>query len=578
MIFEQFYLGCLSHASYLVGDEAAGRAVVVDPQRDIAEYVRTAEAHGLTIERVIETHVHADFVSGHLELAARTGAVISYGDALGDTDFAVETLADGERLELGRVVLEIRATPGHTPESISVVVFDGASATEPFAVLTGDTLFVGDVGRPDLLASLGSDADTLARQLYHSLHDRLLTLPDTTLVYPAHGAGSACGKHLSTETSSTIGEQRRTNYALQPMTEDEFVATVTEGQSVAPPYFLFDAGQNRADRPLLDEQAPPPPMTIDEVLAAAADGAALLDTREPADFANGHVAGAYGIGLQGRFSENVGALLAAGRPIVLVGDPAHATEAKVRLARIGYDVVLGALDDLFGALESRPAFVEHGSVLTVAQLAEAMGRLPDLQLVDVRNPREIVGGTVRGARVVPLPVLMARTDELDPDRPTVMLCASGYRSAIAASALAASGFADVSTLLGGVDAWRGAGLALTTEQEEPMSISEVGAEEADELIGSGAYLLDVREADEWASGHAPAATWIRVADVAGRIDDLPRGQQILAICRSGGRSSAVTETLVGAGLDAANVVGGMQAWARAGLDIVADDGAVGSVI
>lgn len=578
MIFEQFYLECLSHASYLIGDETTGRAVVVDPQRDVDEYIRTAEAHGLSIERVIETHVHADFVSGHLELAARTGAVISYGDALGHTDFAVDTLADGDRLELGDVVLEIRATPGHTPESISVVIWNGTEDAEPFAVLTGDTLFIGDVGRPDLLASLDSDPDTLARQLYHSLHDQLLSLPDATLVYPAHGAGSACGKQLSTETSSTLGEQRRVNYALQPMTEDEFVATVLEGQSVAPPYFLFNAGRNRAERPLLDEQDTPRSMTIDEVLAAGTDGAALLDTREPTDFARGHVAGAYSIGLAGRFSENAGALVAQDRPIVLVGDPAHRLEAKVRLARIGFDTVIGALDDPAAALESRPDLVEHGSVLTVEQLAESMGRVPDLQIVDVRTPSELIDGTVRGARHIPLAELMRRIGELDPDHPTAILCASGYRAATAAAALAAEGFADVSTVLGGIGAWRGAGLPLAIEGEDPMDITEVGVEEADELVGSSAYLLDVREADEWSAGHAPAANWIPVAEVESRMDELPKDRQILAICRSGGRSAAATETLVGAGRNAANVTGGMEAWARAGLDVVAEDGAAGSII
>ena len=235
MIFKQYYLVCLSHASYLIGDQATGRAVVVDPQRDIAAYLDDADAAGLRIERVIETHFHADFLSGHLELAEATGAVISYGEAAaGRTEFAIDVLCDGQRLGLGDVTLEIRATPGRTPESISVVVFESADDTAPHAVLTGDTLFIGDVGRPDLLSSEGASADDLARQLYHSLHERLLTLPDDTLVYPAHGAGSACGKNLSTDTVSIIGDQRHSNYALAPMTEDAFVDVVTHGQAEAP--------------------------------------------------------------------------------------------------------------------------------------------------------------------------------------------------------------------------------------------------------------------------------------------------------------------------------------------------------
>src|SRR6516165_2019218 len=223
MIFTQHYLACLSQASYVVGDETTGRAVVVDPRRDIEVYLEEAAARGLTIERVIETHVHADFLAGHLELAARAGAVICFGEGA-DVAFPAETLRDGQRLSLGEVTLEILATPGHTPESICIVVYEHADDEMPYGVLTGDTLFVGDVGRPDLYASAGLSADTLARELYHSLHDKLLRLPDSARVFPAHGAGSSCGKQLSSETSSTLGEQRQTNYALQCNDEDQFVA------------------------------------------------------------------------------------------------------------------------------------------------------------------------------------------------------------------------------------------------------------------------------------------------------------------------------------------------------------------
>ena len=257
MIFTQLYLSCLSHASYLVGDETTGRAVVVDPRRDIGVYLENAAAQGLTIERVIETHVHADFLSGHLELAAATGAVISYGEGA-DVEFPMEVVRDGQRLLLGEVMLEILATPGHTPESVSIVVYERPGDEVPYGVLTGDTLFVGDVGRPDLLASAGAglSADTLARQLYRSLRDKLLRLPDATRIFPAHGAGSSCGKQLSTETSSTLGEQRLGNYALRPMEEDAFVAAVIEGQLVRPHYFEFDARRNRERRPLLDGTHP----------------------------------------------------------------------------------------------------------------------------------------------------------------------------------------------------------------------------------------------------------------------------------------------------------------------------------
>jgi glyoxylase-like metal-dependent hydrolase (beta-lactamase superfamily II)/rhodanese-related sulfurtransferase len=453
MIFTQHYLACLSHASYLVGDESSGRAVVVDPRRDVGDYLEEAAAHDLTIERVIETHVHADFLSGHLELAARTGAVISYG-AGADVEFPVELLEDGQRLSLGQVMLEILATPGHTPESICVVVYEHPDDDVPYGVLTGDTLFVGDVGRPDLLAAADPElsADSLARQLYHSLHHRLLRLPDETRVFPAHGAGSACGKQLSTETSSTIGAQRRFNYALQPMSEDEFVAVITEGQPTRPQYFEFDAQRNRELRPLLDD-SPPPPLPLDEVLARQRDGAVLLDTREPADFAAGHLRRAVNIGLLGRFAEWAGDVLPPQRDVVLVGDPASAAEAKVRLARVGYDQVVGQLDDPAHALSGRVDVAEPSSRVTIEQLRTLLDERTDLQLIDVRDRSEALGGTLPGARSIPLAGLTESLDDLAKEAPTVVFCASGYRSSIAASVLVEGGLSDVSDLLGGYTAW-----------------------------------------------------------------------------------------------------------------------------
>jgi glyoxylase-like metal-dependent hydrolase (beta-lactamase superfamily II)/rhodanese-related sulfurtransferase len=456
MIFTQHYLACLSHASYLIGDETSGRAVVIDPRRDVADYLDEAAKRQLVIERVIETHIHADFLSGHLELAARTGAAISYG-AGADVEFPVELLADGQRLSLGEVTLEILATPGHTPESICVVVYERADDEVPYGVLTGDTLFVGDVGRPDLLAAADPElsAETLARQLYRSLHDRLLHLPDETRVFPAHGAGSSCGKQLSTETSSTIGDQRRFNYALQPMTEDEFVATITEGQPTQPSYFEFDAQRNRELRPLLDDN-PPPSMSLDDVLARQRDGAVLLDTSEPTDFAAGHLRGAVNIGLQGRFAEWAGDLLPPRRDIVLVGDPATATEAKVRLARVGYDRVIGQLDDPAHAIAAHADIAEASSRINVEQLAALLRDRTDVQVIDVRDPPETSRATVPGAHAIPLAGLTESLGRLSKEAPTVVYCASGYRSSIAASFLVEDGFTDVSDLLGGFGAWIGA--------------------------------------------------------------------------------------------------------------------------
>src|ERR1700756_1596479 len=400
MIFTQHYLACLSHASYLIGDQTTGRAVVVDPRRDVDVYLNEAGEHGLTIERVIETHVHAAFLSGHLELAAATGAVISYGEGA-DVEFPIQAVRDGERLSLGEVTLEFLATPGHTPESICIAVYEHPDEEVPYGVLTGDTLFVGDVGRPDLLSSSGVSADTLARDLYRSLHEKLLPLPDETRVFPAHGAGSACGKQLSNETSSTIGEQRQTNYALQPMNEDHFVAVVTDGQPMRPHYFEFDAHRNRELRPLLDEQAPSL-LDIDDVCKHRDGGAILLDSREPADYSSGHLRGAVNVGLQGRFAEWVGNLLAPDRDIVLVGDPALSLESKIRLGRVGYDRVVGQLDDLAGVFAHRPELVETSSRLTIEQLAELRGLEPRLQLVDVRGSQEAAEGTLPSPREIPL--------------------------------------------------------------------------------------------------------------------------------------------------------------------------------
>jgi DMSO/TMAO reductase YedYZ molybdopterin-dependent catalytic subunit/rhodanese-related sulfurtransferase/glyoxylase-like metal-dependent hydrolase (beta-lactamase superfamily II) len=573
VIFTQHYLGCLSHASYLIGDETSGRAVVVDPQRDIGIYLEEAEAKGPRIERVLETHLHADFLSGHLELAAATGAVISFGEGA-QLDFPTEPLAHGQRIELGEVWIEVRATPGHTPESICMVVYE-RSGDPPYGVLTGDTLFVGDVGRPDLIAATGTgfDARTLGGLLYDSLHTQLLVLPDETRVFPAHGAGSSCGKQLSSETASTIGEQRRSNYALQAMTKDQFVAAVTEGQPARPRYFLMDADANRHAHPLLDG-TPPALLDMGEVLERRAGGAVALDVREPTDFADSHLAGAINVGLQGRFAEWAGDVLPADADIVLVGDPALAIEAKVRLARVGLDRVVGQLADLGDVLACRADLVEASSRMTIGQLAELRGLEPDLQLVDVRSAAETASGTLPGATEIPLAVLADSLDALDRALPIVVYCASGYRSVVAASTLAAAGFLDVSDLLGGFGAWLGAGLPIVQPGEltETRRTPQVSARTARSLLDGGAVLLDVREPEEWREGHAAGALMVPMGEVHARLDELPSDQRIVVVCRSGGRSAAITDALRAHGYDAVNLTGGMCAWAAAGLPVVTDPG------
>jgi DMSO/TMAO reductase YedYZ molybdopterin-dependent catalytic subunit/rhodanese-related sulfurtransferase/glyoxylase-like metal-dependent hydrolase (beta-lactamase superfamily II) len=578
MIFTQHYLACLSHASYVVGDETTGRAVVVDPRRDVDVYLAQAGEYGLRIERVIETHIHADFLSGHLELAAATGAVISYGRGA-DVEFPIEPLHDGERLSLGEVTLEILATPGHTPESICIAVYEHPGDAVPYGVLTGDTLFVGDVGRPDLLTASGLSAETLARDMYRSLHGKLLQLPDATRVFPAHGAGSACGKQLSSETSSTIGEQRQTNYALQEMDEDQFVTVVTEGQPVRPHYFEFDSHRNREFRALLDEH-PPSSIEIDEVCKQADAGAILLDSREPTDYASGHLRGAVNVGLQGRFAEWAGDILSPDRDIMLVGDPAMALESKIRLARVGYDRVIGQLRNLGEVFATRPDLVETSSRLTIEQFAELRGLESGLQLVDVRSPAETANGTIPRAREIPLVALTDSMSGLDRTAPVVVYCASGYRSVVAASVLRAAGFEDVSDVVGGFGAWQNAGLpsSLGGDADTIGDAPNVSARAAKAMVDRGALLLDVREPDEWYAQHVPKAMFLPMGRVRARQEELPRDRKIVVVCRSGGRSAAVTAALRRSGFDAVNLAGGMCAWAAAGLAVVVGGSDPGLVV
>ena len=452
MIFTQYYLDCLSQASYLIGDESSGRAVVVDPRRDIDEYVRDAADAGLAIELILETHFHADFLSGHLELADATGAAIAYS-SVAETEFESRRLADGERIELGEIVLEIRHTPGHTPESMSIVVWEHDGDDEPYAVLTGDTLFIGDVGRPDLLSSVGVTREELADQLYDSLHDQLMTLPDSTRVYPAHGAGSACGKNLSTDTWSTIGEQRRSNYALLAEDKQAFFDLVTEGQPPAPGYFAYDAFLNREERDLLDEKATPTSLDLDAFDELVADGAMIVDGRDPDEFARGHLAGSVNVGLAGRYAEFAGSVIPTDADIVLVVPDGFEREAKNRLARIGFDRVVGFLRHPTQVMVDHPDRVERASRLTASDFDARRGDIDGLQLVDIRNPGELEHGTIPGALTIPVGQLPKRLDELDPSAPTVVYCAGGYRSSVAASVLRQAGFDDVSDILGGYGAW-----------------------------------------------------------------------------------------------------------------------------
>ncbi|MCC7014797.1 MAG: MBL fold metallo-hydrolase [Planctomycetes bacterium] len=456
MILEQFYLGCLAHASYLVADERTRVAAIVDPQRDVDVYLERARALGLEIRHVLLTHFHADFVAGHIELERRTKARIYLGERA-KAEYAFTALRDGDALEFGDVRLSILETPGHTPEGISIVVHDlRKSDRDPHAVLTGDTLFIGDVGRPDLLASVGVTADELGALLYDSLHGKLLALPDATLVYPAHGAGSMCGKRLSTESVSTIGEQRRYNYALQPMSKREFVALVTADQPEAPAYFLYNATLNRMERATLDEalEQAHKPLTLDALRLLANQGAQVIDVRAPAAFAAGHFAGALNIALDGSFATWVGSLLDPKRLTVVIAESGRESEAALRMARVGFDHVAGFLAGGVSQLANQEALVARTRRMTVQALAEQLdGAHPPLVL-DVRTPAEWKAGHIDGALHVPLQKLAQRTDELPRDRDLAVVCRTGYRSSIATSLLARAGFERLYDVVGGMEAWK----------------------------------------------------------------------------------------------------------------------------
>ncbi len=464
MRIQQYYLACLSHASYMIFDDVTKTAAVVDPQRDVDHYLADADAGGYSIKHVFLTHFHADFISGHIELRDRAGATIHIGRRA-DAEFACVSMKDGDAVEFGDVRIEVLETPGHTPEGISLLVFDLAtSRQEPLAVLTGDTLFIGDVGRPDLLASVGVTADELADMLYDSITGKLVKLPDATLVYPAHGAGSLCGKALSKETVSTIGEQKKFNYALQPMSREAFKAIVTEDQPEAPDYFVHDAILNRKERASLHDAMKDSlkPLPIDEVLALQRSGAQVLDVRDGLEFEGGHLKGALNVGLAGKYATWAGSVLDLHTPIVVIAEEGGEEEAVMRLGRIGYDHVAGYLAGGMSSLESRDDLVEHTPRITAPALAEWLaGSRPNLgatpTVVDVRSEKEYAAGHVAGGLNIPLPDLEDRAGQI-PNGPVVVHCEGGYRSAIAASVLQQIGRPGVHDLVGGYKAWLAARL------------------------------------------------------------------------------------------------------------------------
>ncbi|HEY4677793.1 MAG TPA: rhodanese-like domain-containing protein [Candidatus Angelobacter sp.] len=463
MYFEQFYLGCLAHASYMLGSE--GEAAVVDPQRDVEIYLKAAEQQDLQIRHIFETHLHADFVSGHLELAKRTGAKIYIGAQAGAT-FPHAALHDGSEVRFGKLRITALETPGHTPEGVCLVVTDEERSPQPWAVLTGDTLFIGDVGRPDL--SKTHTPQQLAGNLYDSLHGKLMTLGNQVLVYPAHGAGSLCGRNMRAERSSTIGMERLTNYALQIKSREEFIRQLTEHLPSRPEYFLQDAEINRAGAAALSELHDLPPITAAELNELMQQGIFVLDVRPNADFAVTHVPGSINIALSGQFASWAGAIMGlSARPVLVADTPEQYSEARLRLARVGIEDPRGFLQGGIATWEQAGFPTATVPQITVQELSRK--RTQNLQVLDVRREPEWQAGHIEGAEWFPLDSFKISAPELDSSAPVAVHCQAGYRSMIACSLLQRAGLKDIMNVIGGFDAWRQAALPVEVPQEEAQA-------------------------------------------------------------------------------------------------------------
>ena len=446
MQFKQFYLGCLSHASYYLGSET--EAAIIDPQRDVQQYIDEAKSYGHRIKYVIETHSHADFVSGHVELAAKTGAEIIYGQRA-NTQFPTHKVKDGDEVSVGTIKLKFLETPGHTPEGITILATDTEHPSDPIKMFTGDTLFIGDVGRPDLIGSKGFTAEQMGGMLYDSLHEKILSLPDETEVYPAHGAGSLCGKSLSKETWSTLGNQRKFNYALQPMSKEAFVKIVAADQPEVPAYFPKSAAKNLEGSAALTELAKPRELASDEIRRF--DGV-VIDVRPNSEFGAGHIPNSVNIGLGGQFASWAGTLLAIGTPMAIVAEnQEQVDEGFMRLARVGIETVIGfiLIDDYTRARKK----VEQVSVEQAKKATTNAG----VQFVDVRRTTEHAAGHAPNTINLPLDILPNEVGKLDPKIPTYVICRGGYRSSIGTSILENAGFKTIYNVTGGTNAWMDAG-------------------------------------------------------------------------------------------------------------------------
>lgn len=464
MYFQQFYLGCLAHGSYLIG--SAGEAAVIDPQRDVDQYIVAAEKAGLTIKYIFETHLHADFVSGHKELSERTGADIVFGAKAGAA-FPHIHAHDGDIFRIGEVCLTVLETPGHTPESICILAKDTASS-KPEKLFSGDTLFIGDVGRPDLVGSKGYSAEEMAALMYDSLHEKLLKLPDDVEVYPAHGAGSLCGKQLSDERSSSIGQQKKFNYALQPMSKEAFVEVITADQPEVPAYFPKDVELNRLEAVPLKELAMPRAMTASEILQYLEKGAVVLDVRSAAEYSANHIEGSLNIGLGGQFASWAGTLIELGTAIVVVANTRfQVEEAVLRLARVGIESVVGYLENGMDAWIEAGYAASSSSLIGVDELLNLLDAKGDLLVIDVRRRSEFASGHVPGAMNIPLAELPEQVSKIPSGWPLAVICAAGYRSTIAKGILERRGLKPLMNVKGGTAAWKQAGYPVQEEQGVP---------------------------------------------------------------------------------------------------------------
>jgi glyoxylase-like metal-dependent hydrolase (beta-lactamase superfamily II)/rhodanese-related sulfurtransferase len=455
---ERFFLGCLAHASYMIGSR--GVAAVIDPQRDVDIYLEAAASRKLKIEYIIETHLHADFVSGHRELADRTGAHIYLGAGSG-AEFPHVAVTDGDEVQFGDCCLRFLQTPGHTPESISILMNDRGDSDRPASVFTGDTLFVGDVGRPDL--SPTHTPQQLAAMLYRSIHEKLLTLPDDTEIFPAHGAGSLCGRQMGSEASSTIGKQRVSNYALLARTPEEFIHLLTDNLPARPEYFARDADLNRRGAAPLSELPPLAALTAPEVLRLQKEGAIVVDTRPAIQFAVAHVPGSVHIALTGQYASWAARILGLDTPLIIAGeDPEHVRESQMRLARVGIENLIGYLADGVAGWIQNGFELDFIPQITVHEFVELRNQEPErIAVLDVREPGELAGGVIENSVRIPLGKLSSRLTELDREKLLVVHCKGGYRSSVATSILRRAGFREIANLTGGFDAWKTAGFPST---------------------------------------------------------------------------------------------------------------------